>query len=201
MLFQQTMLELGGVAYVRTRTTVAIANNKQYCGEDLYDDFVEKKPGAAAELEAFLNKVPQASNISPKSSCPSSAVSNVFSPTDLSTPLSPITEWPSPVSPGSPKRFDFPTLAAQQDPAGFVGNRDAWGFGEPLWLYTCLSSDKGTKMLRHLDMRPSRVQSDGDLALAVARTYSRARKGWHKTFSLRGVKSIRFVQVRTLTFH
>jgi hypothetical protein len=134
--------------------------------------------------------------VSPGSSHPTSAVSSVFSPTNGPSPMSPISEWPSPISACTCKpswqeyspHLQQPMFCQLHRPATrpFVGN---------LWLYTCVNEGKRSTRLRHLDVSASKVSSDRDLALMVSSLYAHMHKGWAGLLRLRGLLGIRFAQV------
>lgn len=168
----------------------------QSCGEDLYDDFVENRPGAAGELEAYLNKVPQSSVYSPGNSHPTSAVSSVFSPAGGPSPLSPTSDWSSPGS-ASPYKHAWQDPSARPQQTANVRSYAAnlGSYVDPLWLYTCVNEGKRSTKMRHLDINMSKINSDRDLALALGNLYSQINKRWSRFLKLRGLLSIRFVQV------
>jgi hypothetical protein len=66
---------------------------------------------------------------------------------------------------------------------------------DPLWLYTCVNEGKWTTKMRHLDVNNSKINSDKDLALALGALHSQVNRKWYKLFKLRGLVSIKFVQV------
>jgi hypothetical protein len=179
--------------YSLTNLMVLALIAKQSCGEDLYDDFIENRPGAAAELEAHLNKVPSSVLNSPYSSNPTSAVDSVFSPANCRSPMSPISEWPSPLSASPQKSIwqDQSTLTGQLSRSQSYRSPTR-PYNDALWVYTCVSESNGSTRLKHLNVSASKVSSDRDLALALSNVYAQTSKSWLR---LRGLLGIRFVQV------
>lgn len=172
----------------------------QTCGDHVYDDYIENRPGAAAELEAYLNKVPNQWPNSPPSSQPSSAADSVFSASGDPSPLSSVTSWSSQAS-RSPTLWDQRGVPKQQLR---VSSNNPYSMGlksyiEPLWLYTCVNEGKWTTKMRHLDVNNSKIGSDKDLALALGALHNQVNRKWYKLFKLRGLISIRFVQVSLAT--
>jgi hypothetical protein len=174
------------------------ANPLQSCGEDLYDDFIEHRPGAASELEACLNHVPQSWAYSPTSSHPSSAASAVFSPTGGSSPLSSVSNW-SPQSPASPYKqeqgWQNPSRQSTRIASNNLYKSNLKSYIDPLWLYTCVNEGKWSTKMRHLDVNAHKVNSDKDLALALGGLYTQVNRKWSKLFKLKGLVSIQFVEV------
>jgi hypothetical protein len=150
-------------------------------------------------LEAYLNKVPNQWPNSPPSSQPSSAVDSVFSAGSNQSPLSSATSWSSQAS-RSPTLWDQDRAAKQQSR---VASYNPYSMGlksyiEPLWLYTCVNEGKWTTKMRHLDVNSSKINSDKDLALALGTLHNQVNRKWYKLFKLRGLISIKFVQVSIL---
>lgn len=168
----------------------------QTCGENVYDDFIENQPGAAAQLEAYLNRVPQPWTYSPASSHPSTSVVSVFSPTSGPSPLSSVSSWSSQGS-ASPYRQGWQNLPKQStriaSNSSYITNLKP--YIDPLWLYTCVNEGRWCTKMRHLDVNASRISSDKDLALALSGLHTQINRGWLKFLKLRGLMSIRFVQV------
>ena len=65
----------------------------------------------------------------------------------------------------------------------------------PLWLLTCTEQQRFTVKLVHLDATPRKINSDMDLALLVINQYAITRSKWRQMVRLRGLTTIRFVQV------
>lgn len=64
---------------------------------------------------------------------------------------------------------------------------------EGRWLLVCASARTGPMSLSQMDVRST--DSDQDLFRQLKQSYSTARGRWSRAFSLRKVKSIKFVQV------
>jgi hypothetical protein len=165
----------------------------------VYDDFIENRLGAAAELEAYLNRVPQAWTYSPASSHPSSAASPVFSPTGGPSPLSSISAWSSPGSanPYGQMRWDV-SKQSTRVVANNAYKTNLTSYINTLWLYTCVNEGRWCTKMRHLDVNASKVSSDKDLALALSALYTQVNRRWSKVLKLRGLVTIRFVQVSNI---
>jgi hypothetical protein len=177
----------------------------------VYDDYIENRPGAAAELEAHLNRVPQYwTNVpanhqpyrtlsptdahSPSSSHASSVGSPVFSQGGNPSPLNSVSSWSSQGS-GSPlwdKNLSHqPTRVATSNSYSL----NLKPYIEPLWLYTCVNEGKWTTKMRHLDVNSSKINSDKDLAISLSSLHNQVNRGrWFKFFKLRGLINIKFVQ-------
>ena len=149
--------------------------------------------GAAANLEAYLNKVSPSTASSPQSSNPRSASDSVFSAVDARSPISPISEWSS--LPSSPLKFRGHPETPLQGPAHHSHHVVSRFFAQPLWLYVCIQEPSHSTRMRHLDVNMARITSDGDLVIALSKLYSRVRKGWSAVLQLRGIVGVRFVQV------
>ncbi|KAK3071455.1 hypothetical protein LTR53_008595 [Teratosphaeriaceae sp. CCFEE 6253] len=172
---------------VRVRWTCA-------CGQQLYDDYIEKRPGAARELEAYLNRPRMHTDSAPTT--PASAQSSrVFSPnasfatlpsTNTSLSSNGLSRGTTPGGKGDAKPPRTFTALPAYLPYTFAP--------EPPWLLTCANEDRHTPKLAHLDMHPQKIRSDRDLALALREHYFRVNRRWWRTLRLRGLTSIAFVQ-------
>jgi hypothetical protein len=162
----------------------------------VYDDYIENRPGAAAELEAYLNRVPNHWPASPPSSHPSSAGGSVFSAGSNPSPLSSVTSWGSQAS-NSPTLWDQngPPKQSSRTASSNPYSMSLKSYIDPLWLYTCVNEGKWTTKMRHLDVNNSKINSDKDLALALGALHSQVNHKWYKLFKLRGLVNIKFVQV------
>ncbi|KIW06449.1 uncharacterized protein PV09_02893 [Verruconis gallopava] len=170
------------------------------CGEDLYDDYIENRPGAAAELEAYLNKATDHAGFRIVNSQPSSAADSVFSPGTGLSPQSSASSWSSPSvsSPACPSPYEQRWTEMSRGNAlnsthkSYHSNLST--YVNPLWLYACMNEGKWCTKMRHLDVNFARIGSDKDLALALSNLYTQVNKKWTKILKLRGLTSIRFVQ-------
>jgi hypothetical protein len=172
--------------HVRVRWTCS-------CGEPLYDDFIEQRPGAARLLEAFLNR-PRSHTPSPSSgrTSTSSTMSSVFdSVSRASTLATPSSSYGGPSSwgKGDPSNYS-PTRLRTNNP--FSVRMPT--FVEESWLLTCANEGRFTPKIVHLDVSASRVKSDKDLALTLREHYEQLNRRWLKWARLRGLATIEFVQ-------
>lgn len=159
----------------------------------LYDDFVERRPGAGRELEAYLNRprARQHSGGSPASPS-SSQGSRAFSGSSSGTPFSQ-TSWTSyGYGSGSNQASPIDTKTSQRP--GSQGNLPFYYAPEPPWLLTCANESRYTPKLAHLDMSSHKITSDRDLALALRNHYFRVNQKWYRTLKLRGLSTLEFVQ-------
>jgi len=162
------------------------------CGQQLHDDFVERRQGAARELEAYLNR-PRThtggTSVSPSSSEGSRTFTNTSS---IGGPPSSQTSWSSygytgQVPPGGSSLSD-----TKQH--GSYGSAFFSPPPEPPWLLTCANEDREAPKLAHLDMHPQKIRWDKDLALSLRDHYFNINKRWYRTLRLRGLQTIEFVQ-------
>jgi hypothetical protein len=164
------------------------------CGAQLHDDFIERRRGAARELERYLNrpKTLTGGNGTPTSPA-SSAESKSFANSSMGSP-SMHTSWSS---------YNFATHGSMGSNADKKSLQNLmasstyppWSpLPEPPWLLTCTNEDRYTPKLAHLDMAPHRIRSDKDLALSLREHYFHVNKKWWRSLRLRGLTTIEFVQ-------
>ncbi|KAF2876003.1 hypothetical protein BDV95DRAFT_537787 [Massariosphaeria phaeospora] len=162
------------------------------CGEPLYDDFIEQRPGAARLLEAYLNRPRSHTAPSPKSrTSTSTSTSSIFSSAStLATPASTYNSSSSGWSASNaPSKHSPPQLSA--------ANPFAWpmnGYAPESWLLTCANEGRFTPKLVHVDVNAARIRSDKDLALALRAHYEQLNRPWRRWARLRGLTTIEFVQ-------
>ncbi|KAK3720160.1 hypothetical protein LTR37_003984 [Vermiconidia calcicola] len=166
------------------------------CGEQLYDDFVERRVGAARELEAYLNRPKAAAGgggatpISPGSSSGHGSFAN----SSFGAPPSSQTSWSSYGMTGTG------SLSSKRDANPLNTSIGASIYSpyspspEPPWLLTCTNEDRYTPKLAHLDMAPHKITSDKILALALREHYYHVNKKWWRSLRVRGLTTIEFVQ-------
>ena len=155
------------------------------CGRNMYDDFTELRPGAAAELEKWLNH-----------SMRNHAVSGPSNPSSTAT-------LRSSVSPNAPNSGHQQTaesdIALQRriDALGGFSGDAATTLDvhlEKCWLLVCGKTKRGPdSLLTQLDL--SHTPSDKNLFIEMRNFYSNLRNSWGLRPFLRGVRTIRFVQV------
>ena len=165
------------------------------CGAQLHDDFIERRPGAARELERYLNRprTMTAGNGTPTS--PSSSMgSRSFTGSTIGGPPSSQTSWSS---------HNFSThgsnsFSGNEKPPQTLTGVSMYGpyspLPEPPWLLTCANEDRFTPKLAHLDMAPHKIRSDKDLALSLREHYFNVNKKWWRAMRIRGLTTIEFVQ-------
>ncbi|TKA35646.1 hypothetical protein B0A54_12614 [Friedmanniomyces endolithicus] len=163
------------------------------CGKQLYDDYTEKRPGAARELEAYLNRPRSHPGGSPTT--PSSAhSSHVRSPnSSFGLPTSSHTS----VSSSGFSRGMLGNNGDMKPPRTLTALPPYMSFNfppEPPWLLTCANEDRRTPKLAHLDMGTHKIRSDKDLAMSLREHYFTVNKKWWRTLRLRGLSTIDFVQ-------
>ena len=166
------------------------------CGEQLYDDFIENRRGAARWLEAYLNRPRTHTPTSPvERSSTESTMSSVFST------LSPTSTLATPLSTYNGSSFRGSGDGSKNSPTGLRSNNPfsvVMGRNRPeeQWLLTCANEGKFTPKIVHLDVNPHRIKSDRDLALVLRAHYDQLNRKWFRMFKLRGLSTIEFVQVR-----
>ncbi|KAF2186597.1 hypothetical protein K469DRAFT_572058 [Zopfia rhizophila CBS 207.26] len=172
--------------HVRVRWTCS-------CGEPLYDDFIERRRGAARLLEAYLNRPRAHTPTSPTgrtstSSTMSSVFSSISTTSTLATPASTY-GGPSSRGQGDSSRYS-PTRLRSINPFSVrIG-----GYVEEQWLLTCANEGRFTPKIVHIDVNASRIKSDKDLALALREHYDQLNRRWLRWTRLRGLTTIEFVQ-------
>ncbi|KAF2124379.1 hypothetical protein P153DRAFT_390417 [Dothidotthia symphoricarpi CBS 119687] len=172
--------------HVRVRWTCS-------CGDNLYDDFIERRPGAARLLEAYLNR-PQAHVSSPSSR--SSTATSMFSVFDTTSRASTLATPSSTYGGSSPwGRSDGtskptpPRLSTSSPFSVRIGS-----YAEESWLLTCANEGRFTPKIVHLDVNEARIRSDRDLALVLREHYDQINRRWLSWARLRSLTTIEFVQ-------
>ncbi|KAI7159319.1 6-phosphogluconate dehydrogenase C-terminal domain-like protein [Hortaea werneckii] len=162
------------------------------CGEELFDDFVELRPGAARELEAYLNRPRTYTGGSPTSPS-SSQGSRSFTGSSVGGVPSANTSWSSygfqNTSPGGEDKLKVPGAST-----GSSFGLPFFNQPEPPWLLTCANEERSVPKLAHLDMAPHNIRSDKDLAMALRNHYFEINNKWWRALKLRGLATIDFVQ-------
>ncbi|KAK3711709.1 hypothetical protein LTR37_009486 [Vermiconidia calcicola] len=169
------------------------------CGEELYDDFIERRVGAARELEAYLNRPKAAAGgggttpISPSSSSGNGSFAN----SSFGAPPSTQTSWSSAATDGMNGAGSLGSKWNTNLPYTSIGASLYTPYSpspEPPWLLTCTNEDRYTPKLAHLDMAPHKITSDKILALALREHYYHVNKKWWRSLRVRGLTTIEFVQ-------
>ncbi|EMC93397.1 hypothetical protein BAUCODRAFT_150730 [Baudoinia panamericana UAMH 10762] len=163
------------------------------CGEHLYDDFIELRAGAAAELEAVLNKErpqpysnPRSGSYSTRGSFSQSQTPNSSHPSSAGSSWSSISGTYGPPS-GQPykSRSRSRTTSWQHFPP------------EPQqYLLTCINESRNTPKVFNIPLHDKPVQTGAydQLADALQERYAKVNKQWYRRLRLRGLTSIEFVQ-------
>lgn len=173
--------------HVRVRWTCS-------CGEPLYDDFVERRPGAARLLEAYLNR--------PRVHTPSSPVSRSSTSTSMSSVFDNASRASTLATPsstyGGPSSWGTNNSASKYSPTRIKNNNPfSVSIGQPIedsWLLTCANEGRSTPKIVHLDVNMQRIRSDKDLAMILRGHYEYLNRQWLKWTRLRGLTTIEFVQ-------
>ena len=158
------------------------------CGCNMYDDFTELRSGAAAELEKWLNDSMRSHAVSGPSSPPQNAgPASAASPSALNPEYQQTEE--SDIS-LQPYASTTDTLPGSSGSAAITVDIHL----EKCWLLLCGKLKRGPdSLLTQLDL--SSTPSDKKLFEDLKTFYSSLRNTWTLRPFLRGVKTIRFVQV------
>ena len=158
------------------------------CGRNCYDDFTELRSGAAAELEKWLNDSMRKHPGSSASNCQQSAA--------LTSAVS-----PNAGSSGYQQTAESDISLQSLGPSANV--RSAWNMDaaasidvnlEKCWLILCGNVKRGPDVLL-TQLNLSSTPSDKSLFDDMKNVYSNFKQSWTLRSFLRGVKTIRFVQV------
>ena len=158
------------------------------CGCNMYDDFTELRSGAAAELEKWLNDSMRTHAVSEPSNPPQNA--NSGSAASQSAPNSGYQQTEESDIPLQPWASTTDTLPGSDGNAAIAVDIHL----EKCWLLLCGKLKRGPdSLLTQLDL--SSTPSDKKLFEDLKIFYSSLRNTWTLRPFLRGVKTIRFVQV------
>ena len=158
------------------------------CGRKCYDDFTELRTGAAAELEKWLNDSMRKHT---GSSAPNSQQSTL-----LTSPVSP-NAGSSGYQQTAESDISLQSLGPSADalPASNMNAAVSIDVNlEKCWLILCGNMKRGPDVLL-TQMNLSSTPSDKSLFDDMRSVYSSFRQSWTLRSVLRGVKTIRFVQV------
>jgi len=161
----------------------------QECGQNMYDDFIEQRPGAAYELEMMLNGNINQAPASGREQ-PSGADSSRWSSSTLqsmrgfidrsqTTAQTKLQIDPRAYDP-RPKEGEEATTVIDCDP-------------ESRWLLVCAKAKERPTSLSQLDICSTSTAKE--LFDNLREAYLELKSRWSRWFSLRRVQSIRFVQV------
>ncbi|KAL8830148.1 MAG: hypothetical protein Q9170_005869 [Blastenia crenularia] len=157
------------------------------CGDELYDDFVETRPGAAKELMTALHVASQERpSGQPPSSSTASASSHYSNTTATVGSVSSTAEQPSLSSGTSASSYSpHPTDGRPTSTAIQCGP-------EIKWLLVCAQAWQRPTTLLHLNV--CSTTSDQQLFTELRQLYQQLKRAWWHKFSLKRVRSIRFIQ-------
>ena len=172
--------------YVRVRW-------KCNCGDHLYDDFKELRPGAASLLEARLNRHAVQPYSMPRSGSRSSSASFRYTPNSSSQPTSSATSISSSSIFETPSRYSFKRSRVDSED-GTSREREIYPYQGSRYLLTCVSEAKNTPKLSQLKLHKANILTDKDLAIALRSHYASVNQSWYRKLRLRGLTSIEFVQ-------
>lgn len=163
--------------------------HSQTCGQNLYDDFIERRPGAATELEKLLNsniKQTPASGRGQPSRPASDRWSSstlqsmrVFDDRSQTAAVKKQQTDPRAYDP-RPKEGEEVTTVIDCDP-------------ESRWLLVCAKAKERPTSLSQLDV--CSTSTDKELFDNLRKSYLKLKSRWSRWFSLKRVQSIQFVQV------
>lgn len=159
---------------------------------NMHDDFVEKRRGAARELEAYLNRPRTHGNDgSSPISATSTPPSRVFTGSTGRTPTTQTT-----LSGYGPGQYSPVDTKGPRYGVNYAGLPQWQTPPEPPWLLTCANENRYTPKLAHLDMSRHKITSDRDLAVALRSHYFliNGNGTWWRALKLRGLTTIEFVQ-------
>ena len=161
------------------------------CGERLWDDFIEQRPGAARELEAYLNRPRECPNSSTNVNTSASMDGSTI-PTGrtgpILTPLSSKTMASQSISDTPPQ---VPVPLAPSNPFA----AELRPLIDVLYLLAYANEGKYTPMVTHLDVTNDKIHSDKDLALTLKHYYNGLNNKFLSFCKLTSLTSIKFVQV------
>ena len=153
----------------------------------MYDDYIEKRPGAAEDLATRLNGnvtrrpvADQSQSRSQSTTTATSESSGLIHSTQQSTHLGIQSQRSSSSYDPCPHHRKEGSTTIECDP-------------ECRWLLVCARSKARPPILSQLNV--CSTGSDVQLYKELKESYSRLKGKWTQLFSFRGVKSIRFVQV------
>ena len=155
----------------------------------MYDDYRELRPGAAKELEDYLNNGAwqRAGDAQSSRTERTNYLGNGYRTSVIehrtNTPSHLPTSSSSQPYSARPYYTQATSTVIQCDPEG-------------QWLLVCAQAKKSPTSLSQIDV--CSVTSDRELFRQLKRTYSNLKGKWSHILSLRTIKSIRFVQVRYL---
>ena len=159
----------------------------QRCGSRLYDDFIELRHGAAKEFETLLNECGRARSAD-------HSVANTVQRTKQS--ISNTSSFSSKHTPSESNKIKEDTQSQITKDSPEPNSPAIIDIGpEGRWLLMCAKTSMKPTSLTQLDVCTS--GSDHELFQDLKRAYMSLKSRMSRIFSLKAVKSIRFVQVGT----
>ncbi len=171
----------------------------QSCGQRLFDDFIETRPGAAEELRVALDTFDRQR---PTSHCPAYPAASYQSYSG-STNMSGNPTRDSATSPAGAIDPNFTPPRSIYDPPPTSGGLFSTNLRrdeppESKWLLICAQAWRRPTSLLHLDV--CSTTSDKQLFRDLRQSYLELKRAWWHRLSLKVVQSIRFVQVSNFFF-
>ena len=152
----------------------------------MYDDFIERRPGAAKELEKLLNSSAKES--------PASSHEQIAMGTLRTNGCSNASGWELQIPLNNPNTLQPPPQV--YDPRAPTRHRTDTVIdcgSESRWLLVCARGKRRPTSLSQLDI--CATPSDQELFTELKRAYRDLKGRWSHWVSLRSIQSIRFVQV------
>ena len=168
----------------------------QSCGQRLFDDFIETRPGAAEELRVALDTFDRQRPTSHYPAYPAASYQSYSGSTNMSG--NPTRD--SATSPAGAVNPNFTTPRSIYDPPPTSGGLFSTNLRrdeppESKWLLICAQAWRQPTSLLQLDV--CSTTSDKQLFRDLRRSYLELKRAWWHRLSLKVVQSIRFVQVST----
>lgn len=164
----------------------------QRCGHKMYDDFIERRPGAAKDLENLLN---DSARSHPIQNHGQKAVGSARNSLILSAGSSSHQQ-----AAGSGLELQTPPEAYDPHPHYRRPRTTVLNLGlENRWLLVCAKAIKSPIGLAHLNVCDT--SSDKELFENIRASYLKLHSKWKYWLSLKRVQAIRFVQVHFQKLH
>lgn len=159
----------------------------QRCGQSLYDDFEELRPGAARDLEIALN---QPSQQNPGVERPNRSQHDTAQPLDEASSDNFVVSSGQAASTGRSRPGPAQESIPNQSIINISGTLPEQ---ENKWLLVCASERKRPIRLSHLDVFS--MSSDYQLLTELRRSYTELKRAWYHRLSMRNVKTIKYIRV------
>lgn len=152
----------------------------------MFDDFIERRPGAARDLEQSLNRSAVVGSVSSEGQISASTATANDSRANINA-LGP-QSWNVNESLESPSHIYEPCLWRRTQDSTSISCDP-----ERHWLLVCARPKERPTSLTQLEL--CRTSSDKDLFQELRKTYFSLKSKWSQLLSFKRVQSIRFVQV------